>query len=208
MLQLSLVGLNVALPALGRKEPNIMRHSRPLITTFVVAAAAVAVLTAGCGGSNSHSSPNSSSFGGNVTQARAQYLGYAGCMRSHGVPGYPDPMVSGSADSLSVGISPGGANPNSPAFKSADRACHQLLPNGGAQGGPGGSSAQQQAQDVLFADCMRSHRVPSFPDPGHDGVLTLPATINVQAPAFLRATNACQKVEPSSLSINQAPGGP
>jgi hypothetical protein len=182
-----------------------MRHNRPLISTFIVAAAAVAMLAAGCGGgSNSHSSPSSVSSGGNVSQARAHYLGYAGCMRSHGVPGYPDPMVSGSADSLSVAISPGSADPNSPAFKSADGACHHLLPNGGVQGRPGGSSAQQQAQDVLFADCMRSHGVPSFPDPGHDGVFTLPAAINEQAPAFLGATNACQKVAPSSLSIDQS----
>ncbi len=184
-----------------------MRHSRPRIPTFIGAAAAVAVLAAGCGGgSNSHSSPNSSSFGGNVSRARAQYLGYAGCMRSHGVSGYPDPVVSGSADSLSVGISPGSADPNSPAFKSANRACHHLLPNRGAQAGPGGISTQQQAQDVLFADCMRSHGVPSFPDIDHDGASILPSTIDQQAPAFLGAIHTCQKVQPSSLSIlNQPP---
>jgi hypothetical protein len=181
-----------------------MSHSRPLILTLI--AAAVAVLAAGCGGgSNSPSSPDSSSSGGNVSQARAQYLANASCMRSHGVPGYPDPQISSSAGSLSVGISPGSANPDSPAFKSADRACHHLLPNGGVQGGAGGSSAQQQAQDVVFADCMRSHGVPSFPDPDHDGAFTLPATINEQAPAFLGAMNACQKVQPSSLSILSQP---
>ena len=185
-----------------------MRHSRPLVSTFILAAAAVAVLAAGCGGgSNSHSSPSSVSSGGNVSQVRAQYLGNASCMRSHGVPGYPDPVFSGSAGSLSVGISPGSANPDSPAFKSADRACHHLLPNGGVPGGSGGGSAQQQAQDVLYADCVRSHGVPSFPDPGHDGAFTLPATINQQAPAFLSATNACQKVQPSSLSILSQPPG-
>jgi hypothetical protein len=124
-------------------------------------------------------------------------------MRSHGVAGYPDPQVSGSADSMSVTISPGSANPNSPGFRSADHACHDLMPNGGLQGSPGGSSAQQQAQDVLFAGCMRSHGVPSFPDPSHDGVFTLPATINAQAPAFLRAYRACP--QPSSLSIDQTP---
>jgi hypothetical protein len=123
-------------------------------------------------------------------------------MRSHGVPGYPDPQVSVSAGSLSVGISPGSADPNSPAFKSANRGCHHILPNGGMQSGPGGNSPQQQAQDVAFADCMRSHGVPGFPDPGRDGVFTLPATINEQAPAFVRAQNACP--QPSSLSIDQS----
>jgi hypothetical protein len=179
-----------------------MSHSRPLILTLI----AVAVLAAGCGGgSKSPSSPDSSSSGGNVSQARAQYLANASCMRSHGVPGYPDPQISSSAGRLSVGISPGSANPDSPAFKSADRACHHLLLNGGVQRGAGGSSAQQQAQDVVFADCVRSHGVPSFPDPDHDGAFTLPATINEQAPAFLGAMNACQKVQPSSLSILSQP---
>ena len=178
-----------------------MRHSRPLIPTLI--SVAVAVLAAGCGaGSNSPSSPNSF-----VTQARTQYLGYAGCMRSHGVPGYPDPQISSSAGSLSVHISPGSADPNSPAFKSADQACHHLAPNLEMQSGPGGSSAQQQAQDVRYADCMRSHGVPSFPDPGHDGAFTLPATINERAPAFLGAIHACQKVQPSSLSILSQPPG-
>jgi hypothetical protein len=124
-------------------------------------------------------------------------------MRSHAVPGYPDPQVTASGNSVSVTISPGSANPNSPAFRSADRACHHLLPNGGVQGGPGGSSPQQQAQDVVFADCMRAHGVSGFPDPDHDGVFTLPATVNEQAPAFLRAEHACP--QPSSLSIDQTP---
>jgi hypothetical protein len=124
-------------------------------------------------------------------------------MRSHGVGGYPDPRFSGSANSVSVTISPGSANPNSPAFRFADRACHDLMPNGGAQGSPGGSNPQQQAREVLFADCMRSHGVPSFPDASRDGVFTLPATIDAQAPGFLRAYHACP--QPSSLSIDQTP---
>jgi hypothetical protein len=51
---------------------------------------------------------------------------------------------------------------------------------------------------------MRSHGVPAFPDPDHDGVFTLPATVDEQAPAFVQATHACQNVEPSSLSIDQS----
>jgi hypothetical protein len=126
-------------------------------------------------------------------------------MRSRGVADYPDPLVSGSGNHVQVKISPGSANPNSPAFRSASRACHRLLPLGGLPAGAGGNRAQQQAQDVRFADCMRSHGVPAFPDADHDGVFTLPATIDEQAPAFRRATDACQNVEPSSLSIDQTP---
>ena len=173
-------------------------RARPLLP-LISGAVVIGVMIAGCGTSSS----TGSALGPLEAQTRAQYLGYAGCMRSHGVPGYPDPGFSGSAGDLQVQISPGSANPNSPAFKSADRACHYRLPNGGVQGGPGGSGAPQQAQDVLFADCMRSHGVPSFPDPDRDGTFTLPATSNEQAPAFLHATHACEKVQPSSLSIYQ-----
>ncbi len=172
----------------------------PVILTFGAALAAASLLVTGCGGGSTAGSTNSSSP---QAQASTQVLGYATCMRSHGVAGYPDPVVSGSGNSVKVTMSPGSANPDSPAFRSADGACHHLLSNGGEQGGASGSSAQQQAQDVQFADCMRAHGVPSFPEPDHDGVFTLPATIHEQAPAFLRATRSCQKVHPASLSIDQ-----
>lgn len=123
-------------------------------------------------------------------------------MRSHGLAAYPDPHVSSSAGQVQVKISPGGLDPNSPAFKSADHACHNLLPNGGAPAGA--DNAARRAQAVRFADCMRSHGVPDFPDPDRDGVFTLPATVNQQAPAFQNAARACQRFQPSSLSIDQS----
>jgi hypothetical protein len=54
---------------------------------------------------------------------------------------------------------------------------------------------------------MRTHGVPNFPDPDHDGVFTLPTGVDQPAPQFQRATTACANVEPNSLSIlNQPPG--
>ena len=99
-------------------------------------------------------------------------------------------------------ISPGGLDPNSPAFKSATRACGHLMPGGGA---PAAISPQEQAQDLRFASCMRTHGVPNFPDPDHDGAFTLPSGVDQQAPQFQRATKACANVEPSSLSILDQP---
>ncbi len=125
-------------------------------------------------------------------------------MRSHGVSSYPDPQVSSSANHVQIKISPGGADPDSPAFKSANHACRNLLPNGGRPT----SSAHDQAQDLTYADCMRSHGVPNFPDVDRDGTFTLPPTINEQAPQFKHASQACANVEPSSLSVNQAPPNP
>jgi hypothetical protein len=180
-----------------------MLHSRPLMPTFIVAAAAVAVLASGCGGGSSPptSSANRPTAAANLGK---QYVAFAVCMRSHGVPDYPDPRVSSSADRVQVTISPGSADPNSPAFKSSDHACHNLLPNGGRPV----NGAQDHAQDLTFADCMRSHAVPNFPDADRDGAFTLPSTISQQAPAFQHAMQACSKAEPSSLSINQGPASP
>jgi hypothetical protein len=177
------------------------RRRRTMRLKISGATLVVAALISGCGGGGAANHPGGQSA---ATHLRTQFVGYASCMRSHGLSGYPDPQVSSSGSGVQVAISPGSTDPNSPAFKSADHACRHLLPNGGSQTPPGGNTVQQQSQDVRFAACMRSHGVPGFPDPGRDGVFTVPASINEQAPAFLRATRACQAVEPSSMSLDQS----
>ena len=180
-----------------------MRCRRPLIPTFVVAAAAVATLAAGCGGSSPPTS--SASQDAATTDPAEAFVAFATCMRSHGLSGYPDPKVSASAGHVSATISPGGLDPNSPAFKSASQACGHLLPGGGSPSSA--VSPREQAQDLRYASCMRTHGVPNFPDPGRDGAFTLPSGVDQQAPQFQRATKACANVEPSSISIlNQPPG--
>jgi hypothetical protein len=158
------------------------------------------LLMSGCGGGSPTGSVNRPSAAATIGR---ESVAFATCMRSHGVPGYPDPQVSSSGNRVQVTISPGGADPNSPAFKSADHMCHNLLPDGGRPAG----GAQNQAQDVTFADCMRAHGVANFPDADRDGAFTLPATLNEQAPQFEHASHACTSVEPSSLSIDQSPDG-
>lgn len=168
---------------------------------------ASALLIAGCGGGSTPTqSANSGSPPAVTTDGAGAVVAFAACMRSHGLSSYPDPQVSQSGNQVQIKISPGKLDPNAPAFKSASGACHHLLPNGGSP--PSAISAAQQAQDLQFAACMRSHGVPSFPDPDHDGAFTLPAGIDQQAPQFQRAIQACKAVEPSSISIlNQSPRG-
>ena len=105
----------------------------------------------------------------------SQFVAYAACMCLHGLSGYPDPHTSASGNQVQVTISPGSLNPDSPAFKTADGACHHLLPNGGT---PAASGPHEQAQGLQVADCMRSHGVPNFPDADRDGAFTLPSTMN------------------------------
>jgi len=55
---------------------------------------------------------------------------WARCMRSHGVPGFPDPNSSGQIDSAKF-------DPQSPAFKRASAACQYLQPSGAVSVAPG-----------------------------------------------------------------------
>jgi hypothetical protein len=67
-------------------------------------------------------------------QEQSQYLKAAACIRSHGIPNFPDPTFSGGG----VHIAHQGLNESSPAFKAAVHACESLIP-GGVHGGSGSS---------------------------------------------------------------------
>jgi hypothetical protein len=60
----------------------------------------------------------------------ASELKFAACMRSHGVPNFPDPASNGSF------TLPSGMNAESPQFQAAGKACQSLMPNN-----PSGGSA-------------------------------------------------------------------
>jgi hypothetical protein len=63
-------------------------------------------------------------------QMQAQLLKFSACMRSHGVPNFPDPQFSAGGARVKIGGG-SGINPNSPQFKQAQRECKQYLPGGG-----------------------------------------------------------------------------
>jgi hypothetical protein len=154
--------------------------------TFAIAG--LALVAAACGAAVNSSSASAAS--GPVKEAR--------CMRSHGVPNFPDPKPGGPS------VVPNGINPQAPAFKSAQKACARFL-NGGGGGSAAGLASEKLAL-LSLAKCMRSHGFPNFPDPttspppvppagshtgnaiGMSGVyLVFPP----QSPALKRATAAC-----------------
>ena len=89
---------------------------------------------------------------------------FAECMRKNGVKGFPDPDASGqlTLDGIVNGSS---LDPDSAAFKQAMSACKNLEPPGftGHK-----RSAQEQANALKFAQCIRDNGVKDFPDPGPD----------------------------------------
>jgi hypothetical protein len=136
---------------------------------------AAALLAAACGSSpSSTASGVALNAGGSSTYQAA--VAWTRCVRSHGVPDFPDPDSSGQIPKQAIeqlGVS------NS-AFNAAQKACQKLWPYNSP------SQAQQRQQltdDLKFAQCMRSHGLPGFPDPTNsDGRVEF--VINVSRDGF------------------------
>jgi hypothetical protein len=138
----------------------------------IIAAAALGLLATACGSSPSSAGPGgSSNAGGSVRSsvaggsANAQLVVFSRCMRSHGVPNFPDPQAGASnakfpsAQQLQV---------SSSQLSTAENACQRLLPAGvDDQFSP--AEVPLLLRGMLpFSRCMRSHGVPNFPDPAAD----------------------------------------
>ena len=170
-------------------------------------AAAVAVLATACGGSapSSASAPN-----------YAQELGLAQCMRSHGVPTFPDPDTSGGYTLTSNGSIEGAGGSSIDIDSSQAQAaygdCRHLLP-----GGPSISQLEQDVQQakqrqeqalpelLKYSECVRSHGVPTFPDFGQSAQSPAPGNsgpINLNSPQVQAALSACQHLLPSGVHVS------
>lgn len=111
-------------------------------------------------------------------------------MRAHGLKSFPDP-IPGHAMQFDL---PPGINPKSPAFRAAQKACHNLTPSPAS--GVGGVPAGVQAAALEHARCMRAHGVPNYPDPTYrNGRPTVEPPsdfgIDEQSPAFVQAAKTC-----------------
>jgi hypothetical protein len=77
-----------------------------------------------------------------LAKIRAGALKMANCMRSHGVPNFPDPVVRAGPGGRGIEMSVGGANAgislDSPAFQQAQQTCGPLM--GGPRAVPGGKT--------------------------------------------------------------------
>lgn len=119
-------------------------------------------------GATTTTTATASSGGSGSGPSQAQAERYSSCMRSHGVPAFPDPTAGPNGGfGFQIRGGPGsGIDPSSSTFQSAQNACKSLLPNQGL--GRQLTAAQQQAF-LNWAACIRAHGVPSFPDPTFSG---------------------------------------
>ena len=136
----------------------------------VIATAALVLLAAACGGSPSSTGPGGSSTGPGGSSsaggsANSPLLAFSQCMRTRGVPDFPDPQPGASnakfpsARQLGVGSS---------RLSAAENACQHLLPAGVDDQFPPAEVPLLLSGMRQFSRCMRAHGVPNWPDPATD----------------------------------------
>jgi len=168
----------------------------------VTVMAAAAVLAAACGGG-----PSSAGSGGSPNaggSASSQALAYSRCVRSHGVPDFPDPDSSGQIPAEAKRALRAVSDSRA---KAATYACRNLNPAG--QASPT-LTAHQQQDYLKAAACMRSHGITDFPDPtfpgGRVNLPTFPSSIDTKSRPFTQAAQTCIKLIPAGLPGSR-PGG-
>ncbi len=145
----------------------------------------------GSGGSGNEQHSEAAIAGPGGPEAQKKMVAFAQCMRSHGVPDFPEPSEG---HLLIKGNSKNGLNPDSPQFQAAMKTCHSLAP---APKISPQQSAAMQAQALKFSACMRSHGAPDFPDPKFEGggvqlQIKRGSGIDPQSSQFQAAQKACQ----------------
>ncbi|MCU1490765.1 MAG: hypothetical protein JWM85_2170 [Acidimicrobiaceae bacterium] len=174
---------------------------------MLLALAGLVLLAAGCGSGGA--SPGVASLGSSTTTTNASVaaaggsgaanyadaVAYAQCIRSHGVPTFPDPDSQGN---FRFGPQQHLPARGSPTFVSADKSCQHLLPNNGQP--TAAQLAQDLARALRYARCMRAHGIAKFADPVERGggvTLSLGGTgLKPNSPVMVRAQQACRGLAP------------
>jgi hypothetical protein len=191
----------------GRERSRLRRASAPIVVLVGVALMAAACSSdaaspavANLGSTTTTTTSAGVSPAGDSGTSSAGALAYAQCMRTHGFPGFPDPNAQGGFTDMPSGVNP--ASPT-PQYSAANKACEPLT-------GAGHLSQAKQAQMeqglLKFAQCMRSHGVPDYPDPiftangGVSQAIGKGSGINPSSPTFEDAQQVCRNVRPGGGS--------
>jgi len=179
------------------------RHGLP--PAAIIVTAVLALLTGACSGGGS----STGSTGSPDTSSPPSAVAYSACMRSHGVPNFPDPGSGGQvpkANPQQLGVS-------TSQLQAAQQACQHLIP------AIGSTAEQQQETQCSMADncsqavvqkwmsglrtlaqCLRAHGEPNWPDPiissqaGHQAGPHFPydqAGIDHHSPQVLAKVQVC-----------------
>jgi hypothetical protein len=182
----------------GPRQPRPRRTRAAAVITVMAAA----LLMAACGGSLSSTGTASSPNAGGSADSPSG-LAFARCVRSHGIPNFPDPIDSSGHFSKTALRQLGVSDSR---LRTAENACQNLLP-----AGPAPLTAQEQQDYLRAAACMRSHGVTSFPDPVFSGggvsFPTPPAGFDTGSPRFVQARQICERLIPAGLPYSGSGSG-
>lgn len=192
-------------PEPGLEPRRRPRSRRAALVTAGVLAAGIALAACGSGGS---SPPDAASSPASGSTEGTGLVAYSSCMRSHGVPNFPDPTSSGgipkeTGQQLGVGQSQ---------LEAAQNACAHLIPGGQSLSGQARRTITvQQQQDYLkAAACMRSYGITNFPEPAFQGGQVefpmLSHLVDINSPQFKQALKICQKLIPPGLPDSGSAG--
>jgi SAM-dependent methyltransferase len=179
------------------RPPKTDRMDRILAATGVV----VALITAGTAGCAAlGGSPQAAGTGtGAATPAAhtsspnaATYRRAAECIRTHGLPGFPDPTQNPQTGRWDL---PAGTRKPPQSTLNACRSILSQLPETkGDDEDDRPLTAAEMVKAKQFAQCMRQHGLADWPDPGSTGVTTLPPRYAQLGKRGMRPQlEACQK---------------
>jgi hypothetical protein len=160
---------------------------------------AAALLATACGGSPSSTRSSGSQAAAGATSSLSA-VNYSQCMRAHGVPNFPDPDSKGQIPKLTSGQ----VEVSDSQLDTARKACQDLWPY---QPLSGAQLQRQMAENLKFAQCMRSHGLPKFPDPTNsDGVVVFVVSISrdgfdPHSQPILAKAQECQQVLPAGSRL-------
>jgi hypothetical protein len=154
-----------------------------------VVLAVTAFALGACGTQHSHSAGTPS--GGTNHQALTVLRRLAGCVRAHGLPNFPDPVVGRNG----VPVYPDSA-PDIPA--AAQQACRSVAAQMPANYTSTTAVSSSDFQKLLaLARCIRSHGIHDWPDPNALGEFPIDARIQGGGKAlFVPAVHACARLNP------------
>jgi hypothetical protein len=164
------------------------------------ALSALAAVLAGCapthGSGASGPTPTPS---GSSTRIAAVYMELVRCIRAHGIPNFPDPVINPQTGQPDL---PSGTQKPGP---SVMRACQSIADRLPPSGKERTVTAAELAKLRQFAGCMRQHGLNDWPDPDARGVFPLPKRLLDLGKKGIRSQlEACKQYFPSKgISIKR-----
>jgi hypothetical protein len=161
----------------------------------------VASLGSGGGSGSGPSSGSSAATGGSTAASPAgnptQLLDeWAACMRSHGDPNQTDPTIDADKEihifmrNVSAAMSAQAHGSTGPCSR------YELAAEAALRGGQSAPKPPDMATEVKYAECMRAHGVPKYPDPNSADPAETKFNgtgIDPTSPFFQNADKLCEK---------------